>query len=283
MLKNDVLRRIESLMDQFSKSQKKIANFILAKPQDVIRMTVMDLAKVSDSSPTTVMRFCQTIHVDSFPTLKVEIASSLTQEKDIHLEIKEDAPLELIKKKLLESSYQTMQDTMYLVSDEILSKAKKIIEKAEVLFTFGSGASYLVAENIAQKWNRIGKLVICSQNTHILTTTMTSCTKKAVLIVVSNSGETKEAILMQKMAKRNNISVISITSFGNNTLSHNADVAIQTARAIESEFRSAATSSLHAQFITIDLLFFYFVSNKTDDIIEKIKRTKENINLLNKD
>lgn len=281
MLKTDVLRRIESLMDQFSKSQQKIARYILENPVEVTKMTVSELADASQSSSTTVMRFCQTIHVDSFPTLKVEIATSLSQEKLVELEIAQAEPLEMIKMKLLESSYQAMQDTMYNLNEEMLEKANHLIEQADVIFTFGSGASYLAAENISQKWNRVGKLVICSQNTHILTTTMASNYQNALLIVVSNSGETKETIKIQEIAKKNNIPSIAITSFGSNALSTNADVSIQTVKSMESVFRSAATSSLHAQFITIDLMFFYFISNRSEKVIKHIKHTKQMIKLLN--
>lgn len=282
MLKTDILRKIDSVYSELSKSQKVVARYILDNPEKVPNLTVTELAKEAQSSPASIIRLCQSLNVKSFTLLKVEIATALVNEKPVDLEFLYQENIETIKQKLLESSYQSMQDTLHYLSEDVLAKANELIDSAEVMYVYGVGASYLTAENIAQKWARVGKIAICSNDHHLIATRLSATSTKAVIILVSNSGQTYEALSVQKIAKQNDIPTIAITQFGNNPLAQKADVVIQTVKTNESEYRSAATSSLHVQFMTVDVLFFYYMSFHYEEAISNVRKTREASKILNK-
>ncbi|MBS4761736.1 MurR/RpiR family transcriptional regulator [Carnobacteriaceae bacterium zg-ZUI252] len=281
MLKTDILRKLESVYDDLSKSQKSIARYILDHPKDIPSLTVIELAELANSSPASVIRLCQSLNVKSFTLLKVEIATALVNDKPVDLEFLYQENIETIKQKLLESSYQSMQDTLHYLTEDILSRANTVIEQSDILYVYGVGASYLTAENIAQKWTRVGKMAMGSNDHHLTATRLSAYKEKAALILVSNSGYTKEALNLLKIAKDNGVKTIALTQFGNNPLAQKADVSIQTVKTNESEYRSAATSSLHVQFITVDILFFYYMSFHYDEVISSVRKTRENIKRLN--
>lgn len=280
MIKTDILRKIESLLPELSKAQKVIAEYILDYPQDIPKMTVTDLAEHAKSSPATVIRLCQTLKVESFTLLKVEITAALATNVTSEWDVSPDESTEGIKKNLLESAYQSMKDTMHYLTDDILHKASALIESADVLYTFGTGASFLVAENISQKWARIGKVIMATSDPRIMITRLASSTNKAVAILVSHSGRTKEVLIMQEVAKQNGIQTIVLTQLGSNPLASKADVAIQTVKTSETELRSAATASLHVQFLAIDTLFFYYMSTRYGNVFYHIHHTRECIHQL---
>lgn len=277
MIKTDILRKISSVYEELSKSQKVIARFILDNAKDVPNLTVTELAERASSSPASVIRFCQMINVKSFTLLKVEIAAALVNEKPVDLDFLYQEDIHAIKQKLLESSYQAMADTLNYLDEATLSMANERIEKAEVMYIYGVGASYLTAENIAQKWGRVGKITIVTNDRHLMATRLSACRQKAVFIVVSNSGKTTEVLSLQKVAKDNGIETIAITQFGNNLLSQRADVVIRTVKTNESEYRSAATTSLHVQFLTVDVIFFYYMSFHHEQVLSSVRRTREAI------
>lgn len=282
MLKTDILRKLDSIYSELTKAQKVVARYILDNPEQIPNLTVIELAEKAKSSPATIIRVCQSLNVKSYTLLKVEIATALVNDKPVDLEFLYQENIETIKQKLLESSYQSMQDTLHYLSEDVLAKANKYIENADVMYVYGVGASYLTAENIAQKWSRVGKIAICSNDHHLIATRLSATASKAVIILVSNSGQTSEALSLQKIAKQNDIPTIAFTQFGNNPLAQKSDVVIQMVKTNESEYRSAATSSLHVQFITVDVLFFYYMSFHYEEAMNSVRKTREVIKELNK-
>lgn len=281
MLKNDLLRRIDNMIGELTKSQANIADYILKNPLKVTSMTVTDLAKASHSSPASVTRFCESLGVNGFSNLKVELAAAISADKDAKFEIEDNEPLQEMKDKLLDWSYQAMNDTINYLNEEKLNEVNEFIENSKKMYTFGVGSSYLVAENIVMKWSRLGKTVICDKDEHSLVMKMTADPKKSVLILISNSGETKSVLTLQKIAKEEGIPVISVTQFGSNSLSNRADLSIHTVKANESPIRLAATSSLYAQIIAVDVIFYYYTAKRFDESVEKIIRTENYRGLLN--
>ncbi|HCB26994.1 MAG TPA: MurR/RpiR family transcriptional regulator, partial [Enterococcus sp.] len=67
-----------------------------------------------------------------------------------------------------------------------------------------------------------------------------------------------------------------LTQFGTNHLSRIADVVIQTSRPKEITNRSAATNSLLAQFVTIDIIFYLYMA-KNEQLSEKVGKTRQAI------
>ncbi|EOL44643.1 hypothetical protein RV11_GL002390 [Enterococcus phoeniculicola] len=277
-------RRVESIFSELTQSEKKIAQMVLETPEEVIQMTANELAKASQTSPASVIRFCRSIGISGFTELKLKLSAEVdTPNYTSYSDISPGEPIKDIKSKLLGNAYQSMKDTVNLIDENVIDETNELIRKAPIVYVYGLGASYLVAENIAQKWNRIGKTVVCLSDAHLLLVILTSAVKEAVFIGISNSGETKEVIHMLKIAKNSGLKTISITQFGSNTISHLTDVSIHTVRSNEAELRSAATSSLLAQFMAIDVLFYAYVSESYEENITRIRQSRKAIEQYKKD
>lgn len=150
------------------------------------------------------------------------------------------------------------------------------MEGAETVFLYGVGASSLVVEDIVQKWSRVGKPIISEKDIHVLLPQLVSNETKKVLWLISNSGNTADVVAVGKIAKDLSIPVIALTQFGTNHLSRIADVVIQTSRPKEITNRSAATNSLLAQFVTIDIIFYLYMA-KNEQLSEKVGKTRQAI------
>lgn len=270
--------RVRSIFDDLTRSERKIARFILDQPEEVIKMTASELAKVSKTSPASVIRFCKSIGIPSFPELKLELSAErdapITQE---YSDILPNEKLSDLKSKLLGNAYQAMKETVQLADEALLLKASSEIADASIIYVYGVGSSYLVAENVAQKWNRIGKVCICMSDVHLLIASLTSAHKKTLFIGISNSGETAEVISLTSIAQKRGIRTLSITEFGMNSLSKKADVTLSTVRSKEVALRSAATSSLMSQFMLIDVLFYTYVLEEYETHMENILHSRESV------
>lgn len=272
------------MMDELPKAEKRIAQTILAHPEDIVQMTASELGKEAGASAATVIRLSKRLKISSFTELKVFISRDIeTQDRDSYSDIKDGEPVSSIMDKLYWNSSLAMKDTVAMLEEDALIQAVDLIRNASVIYTFGIGASSLVAENISHKWSRIGKTCIHIKDAHLLLAALVSSEKDALFIGVSNSGETHEVIKLDDLARKNGHNTISITRFGNNTLSKSSDISLQHVRSNEIETRSAATSSLHVQFLVIDILFYLYVSRNYSKTLDKIHDSRTAVKGFNKD
>lgn len=277
-----IISRIKSLEEELPIAERKIATFILNSPEAIIDMTASELGKAAGSSAATVIRLCKRVDILSFTQLKILVSREITQIKPVgYSDITPGEDVQDIMDKLLGNAIQTMQDTVSILKEKAMMDAVKKIEKAAVIYVFGVGASKLVAQNIAGKWSRIGKNTIYLDDAHLLIAAMTEPVEAAVFIGISNTGETKEVLKLMKIAKQNHCTTIAITRFGQNSLAELSDISLQHVRANEEELKSAATNSLHAQFIVVDILFFAYASQNYAKTIERVNITRQEIRKYN--
>lgn len=268
--------RVRSIFDDLTRSERKIAQFILEKPEDVIKMTASDLAKATKTSPASVIRFCKSIGIPSFPELKLELSAERdTPETKEYSDILPNEKISDVKSKLLGNAYQSMKETIQLADEETLVTVSREMAKAPFIYVYGIGSSYLVAENLAQKWNRIGKVCICMADVHLLISSLTSAPEGTLFIGISNSGETIEVLSLNQIAKNRGLKTISLTEFGINSLSKKADINLKTVKSKEVALRSAATSSLMSQFMLVDLLFYTYVIGDYEKHMDNILTSRE--------
>lgn len=270
--------RIRSIIDLLPSSERKIGLTILNNPASVIDMTAAELSKVAGTSPATVIRFCKKIDIPSFTQLKIKLSAEIdVPTHEGYADIAENESIQEIKMKLLANAYQSMQETVSLLNDQRIEQVVDLLVAAPVIYVYGIGASYLVAENFAQKWNRVGKTVICIPDVHILVTILVSAPKDAVFFAISNSGETKDVLSLVEIAQKYQVGTVGLSQFGQNTLATKVDLPLQTVRSNEAVIRSAATTSLHDQFIVVDVLFYAYASRNFDQMIQLVQKSKREV------
>lgn len=274
----NIIALIKSMENQLPKAEKRVADYIIEKPEKVLYMTAKELGEASQASAATVIRLSKKLGMDSFPQMKLMLYKEWDKDSQAgYSDITADESLTDIKGKLLGNAYQSLSDTLSLLENDHIEQAISAIEQAEIVYVFGIGSSGLVAENIAQKWSRIGKTCIVLTDTHNLISAMVSNQMSKLFIGISNSGKTSEVLQLIKLAKRNNIQTIGITQFGSNPISDEAEINLQHIRVNEPAYRGAATVSLHVQFYLVDVLFYAYSAKHYEDVMGKIITSREEI------
>lgn len=274
----NVIFKIESLFDQLPKSEKKIAQYILENPAEIIRMTIHELASHANASSSAVTRLCRSIEVDSFSDLKVSLSYQMSQPiiKGFY-DIEPHETIRSIKDKIVSNSVQVIQETAHYLDEEVINEIIDSIRKADVMYVYGLGASWLIAEDITHKWLRLGKIVSANQDPHITATALASASKNTLFFCISNSGETEEILQLVDIAKAYGIKTIGLSRIGNNRLTKKVDMSLNHVRAPEATFRSAATSSLFAQFLTVSIIFYAYVSKYYNENHNEIVRSRKSV------
>ena len=286
MKASSLLNQIYLAMPELPLSEKKVGKFVFESAQDVLYMNIGDIAKKANSSPAAVVRFCKSIGVENFGNLKIILSAELNQNESFegteleNFDVEDNEPVSHIVEKTLANTIQVFEDTAKQIDLVMVEKIVEMLEKTDMIYIYGIGASFLIAEDIAQKWRRLGKNAYATSDYHLLTTTMAVQNKGAVLWGISYSGMTKEVLMVVEKAKDFGMKTIGLTRMGQNKLAGSVDALITTARAPEAILRSAATTSRFAQLFVIDLIFLTYASKRYDLTKEQLERSREAISDL---
>lgn len=272
-----VISHIKSMMEEYSSAEKKLADYIINNVEKIPTMTANELAESAGLSAPTVVRFSKKIGYQSLTDFKINISTELQTGIDEGFsDIQPNESFYSIKNKLGNNAQVAIRETVDVLKEEKIQEVVQSLEGAETVFLYGVGASSLVVEDIVQKWSRVGKPIIFEKDIHVLLPQLVSNETKKVLWLISNSGNTADVVAVGEIAKDLGIPVIALTQFGTNHLSRIADVVIQTSRPKEITNRSAATNSLLAQFVTIDIIFYLYMA-KNEQLSKKVGKTRQAI------
>ncbi len=101
----NTLEKVQKNLPHFSKSERKVAEVILASPQTAIHSSIATLAKMADVSEPTVNRFCRRLDTKGFPDFKLHLAQSLANGTPyVSRHVEEDDTPESYTTKIFESS-----------------------------------------------------------------------------------------------------------------------------------------------------------------------------------
>jgi DNA-binding MurR/RpiR family transcriptional regulator len=73
----NMLEKIQFQLEHLSKSERKVAEVILASPAQAIHSSIAALAQEAGVSEPTVNRFCRSLETRGFPDFKLHLAQSL--------------------------------------------------------------------------------------------------------------------------------------------------------------------------------------------------------------
>lgn len=277
-----VQSRIHLLDNKLTDAEKRIAAYILAHPDEVINATAKEIGEQTQSSAPSVVRFIKKIGYSSVNEFKLSINSEKNEKRDQKYDdVNLADSFEVTKRKLCNNAILTLEETSEVLKQEQIKTIVHLLEEKEVLFVFGIGASSIIAEDIYQKWGRIGKIIFFEKDLHILTAMLSSHQANSAIWLVSNSGQTREVVKAAQIAKKIDIPIIAQTMLGKNPLSKLADHLIQTSIPKEAFLRSAATNSLFAQLLVVDTIFYSFLQNN-EQYFEKIYNSRKLIEEINR-
>ncbi|STT04669.1 phosphogluconate repressor HexR, RpiR family [Klebsiella pneumoniae] len=77
LLLMNMLEKIQSRLEHLSKSERKVAEVILATPEQAIHSSIAALALEAGVSEPTVNRFCRSLETRGFPDFKLHLARAL--------------------------------------------------------------------------------------------------------------------------------------------------------------------------------------------------------------
>ena len=272
--------RIKESLAEFTRSERKIGEYILQNTDEIIGLSVQDLAQRIGVSAASVVRFSKTIGYLGYSSMKIEIARKLDGENYNHSMIieKGDKPKHILDR-LCSLNVNILEKGKDLIEKESLYQAIEIIGSAKKIYLYGVGASGIVAYDLFTKFSRVNIECFYQADTHMQAISAAYINSDDVVIAISYSGMTKEIKVPVEVAKESGAKIISITSNKKSKIGKLSDISFLIPRE-EKAKRVGAITSRNSQLFITDLLYLGVVSSYVDDINGSINKTKDIINRL---
>lgn len=273
---DDLRARIRSLLPTLSPALARVAEVVLAEPAQVATSTLVNLAGRTHVSEATVVRAARALGFSGYPQLRLSLAASMGARKVDRPAIGEvepdDSPRDVLDK-LAEIEGQAIRETAAHMKTSSLEAATGALAAARRCLAYGAGASGLVAEDLQVKLTRIGVHCSAPVDLHLAITEAALLGEQDIVIVVSDAGNTTDALEVAAEARRGQVPLIAITSTGDSPLARLADhVLIGSGH--DSIFRPGALSSRISHLLIVDCLFICVARERGSDALDALARTR---------
>lgn len=73
----DFIGKIRSAYNQFTRAEKKVADYITEHPREMLFMSITELADACGVGETSVFRFCRTVGLGGYQEFKMQLSLSM--------------------------------------------------------------------------------------------------------------------------------------------------------------------------------------------------------------
>jgi RpiR family transcriptional regulator, carbohydrate utilization regulator len=267
--------RINAAMSKLRDSEKKIIEFIEQNQEEIIHLSITEVAERSETSESSVVRLCKRLGYKGFQDLKINLAREvIAPEKQINEIIEKGDDVVTIKKKVFQSNIQTLYDSIEVCNDEEIRKAVAAISKARLIEFYGTGGSGTIALDAHHKLLKLGIKSFAYNDTVLQAMSASVLTNQDVVIGISHTGSNTDILDALKLAKEAGATIICITNSSKSPITKISDIVLQTASK-ETLFRTDAISSRIAQLTIIDILVAAVANQQYDLYYGNLQKTRK--------
>ena len=262
----NMLEKIQSQLEHLSKSERKVAEVILASPDNAIHSSIAAMALEANVSEPTVNRFCRSMDTRGFPDFKLHLAQSLANGTPyVNRNVNEDDSVESYTGKIFESAMATLDHVRHSLDKSAINRAVDLLTQAKKIAFFGLGSSAAVAHDAMNKFFRFNVPVVYSDDIVLQRMSCMNCSDGDVVVLISHTGRTKNLVELAQL--------IALTSAGT-PLAREATLAITLDVPEDTDIYMPMVSRL-AQLTVIDVLATGFTLRRGAKFRDNLKRVKE--------
>lgn len=269
-----VLPILRSVYQDLTKSEQRIASYIMKNAARIMEQTIPELAGNTKSSEITISRFCKKLGFSGLQALKIALAAELSNAGDMEFrEIGDKDTDEQVAAKVFQNIMDGLQDTLKILDFQQVAKAVQVLQGARRVAVYGYGNSATVCQDIETRFMRFGMVIQAYADMSQQLTSASLLTKEDVVIAVSHTGATIKLLEAVRVAKRAGASVIVITSYAQSNLAKLGDVVL-TGMGREVHYSSESVASRLIHMAITDVLYTAMARSNPESYHDNIAKMR---------
>ena len=259
-----VLENIRSHYKEMTDAERRVADYILASPSNVVRMSMNRLSEASGTSDASVMRMCKLVGETGFHQLKISLAMELSSdtEQPRRADGVSEAPGDIVD--FLRKTDEGILSISKTLDSKAVQDVIELVRQAKTTYVFGWGNSSIVAADLAHRLARCGVNTFTTESTEYILRSLVIAGPEDALVVFSHTGQSTVSLEAMRVARDQGIKIVLITNDPTSDAGALADCILCTGDQDELLGDFGITSHLHE--LVINDLLLYLLTNRGTSI-----------------
>jgi RpiR family carbohydrate utilization transcriptional regulator len=214
-----MLDRITASLPSLAPAEQRVARLVLHDARAFARLPVRELAARAHVSKPTVVRFCRSMGYDGLSDFKLKLAGTVSEGVPfIHRSVDADDKTGDVLVKVVDNTVAAFLKYRNDASSHAIERAVDALlatwkSKGRIEF-YGAGNSGIVAQDAQHKFFRLGINAVAYSDGHMQVMGASLLGPGDCLVIVSNSGRTRDLMDAADIARKHGATVITITTSG---------------------------------------------------------------------
>ena len=214
-----MLDRIKASLPSLAPAEQRVGKLVLQDPRAFANLPVTQLADRAHVSKPTVVRFCRSVGYDGLSDFKLKLAGSVSEGVPfIHRSVDVDDKTTDVMVKVIDNTVAAFLKYRNDASASALDQAVKALAETHStgkrIEFYGVGNSGIVAQDAQHKFFRLGMNTIAYSDGHMQVMSASMLGQGDCVVVISNSGRTRDLMDACDIAKKRGATTIVITASG---------------------------------------------------------------------
>ena len=214
-----MLDRIKASLPSLAPAEQRVGKLVLADPRAFANLPVTELADRAHVSKPTVVRFCRSMGYDGLSDFKLKLAGSVSEGVPfIHRSVDVDDKTSDVAVKVIDNTVAAFLKYRNDASSYALDQAAQALAQAQKtgrrIEFYGVGNSGIVAQDAQHKFFRLGVHAIAYSDGHMQVMSASMLQPGDCVVIISNSGRTRDLMDACDIAKKQGATTIVITASG---------------------------------------------------------------------
>ena len=214
-----MLERITASLSSLAPAEQRVGKLVLLDPRSFASLPVTELAARAHVSKPTVVRFCRSMGYDGLSDFKLKLAGTVSEGVPfIHRSVDLDDKVNDVLVKVIDNNVATFLKYRHNASSAAIEKAAGALLYTCILGKriefFGAGNSGIVAQDAQHKFFRLGVSTVAYSDGHMQVMSASMMAPGDCVVVISNSGRTRDLMDATDIARKHGATTICITSSG---------------------------------------------------------------------
>jgi RpiR family carbohydrate utilization transcriptional regulator len=214
-----MLDRIKASLPSLAPAEQRVGKLVLQDPRAFANLPVTQLADRAHVSKPTVVRFCRSVGYDGLSDFKLKLAGSVSEGVPfIHRSVDVDDKTTDVMVKVIDNTVAAFLKYRNDASASALDQAVKALAETHStgkrIEFYGVGNSGIVAQDAQHKFFRLGMNTIAYSDGHMQVMSASMLGQGDCVVVISNSGRTRDLMDACDIAKKRGATAIVITASG---------------------------------------------------------------------
>ncbi|WP_406562298.1 SIS domain-containing protein [Klebsiella pneumoniae] len=219
--------KIRMLLSSLNNTERSIANWLLIKGNLSKGTSIKEVAEAVSVSEPMIVKISKKLGYSGFRELRSSLLSYfdvLPFDKDE--EISQHDGLPVVMEKVFSTAIQALKEAKSVANINVISEAAGLLCQASHVVLLGVGGSASVCQDFEHKLLRIGIHSHTYSDFHLMLMVACQLSETDVMVVISQSGDTRELLNAVEIAKSRGVKIICITNDNRSPLSQLSDLSI---------------------------------------------------------